>query len=157
MAVNTAATAASPLFRLSRELRDEIYKYAVVEEVIILQGTSIAEPGLLQVSKQVRAETTPIFYNRCDFLAEVRDYDFSNLKRSHVRLRKYARLFVTNLEYNAMGMIPHWPNLLCFLEDTHRDWRPNINMMIGDGTGFGAEEVVLDVLFSLVRRLRGVF
>ncbi|KAK5171105.1 uncharacterized protein LTR77_004249 [Saxophila tyrrhenica] len=51
------STTSSPLFRLTPELREKIFEYAVISQVTVPQNTTIMEPGLLMASKQVRAGT----------------------------------------------------------------------------------------------------
>lgn len=55
----------SPLLSLPPELRNEIYRYALVEGHIYINGSNADEfqqPARLQVNQQIRAECKQIFY-----------------------------------------------------------------------------------------------
>ena len=63
------------LLDLSGELRNQIWRYALVEEnAIAIPATNTSEPlqpGLLSVNRQLRAECTDIYYNENTFYLEV--------------------------------------------------------------------------------------
>lgn len=65
------------LLTLPSELRNKTYRYAVVESDIFIPMESLppTQPGLLQVSQQLRHETLSIYYRENDFCWEIRDLD----------------------------------------------------------------------------------
>lgn len=70
------------LMALPAELRNTIYRLALCQqETVAIQPEQHREPSLLQVSKQIRAETVPIFYLENSFSVQVRDYESTVLVR----------------------------------------------------------------------------
>lgn len=73
------------LLNLPRELRDEILSYILIKPqntITMLSNSycyrsevSASQPAVSKVSKQLRAETLPVFYNSNVFLAELSDPD----------------------------------------------------------------------------------
>lgn len=69
---------------LPRELRDEIYEYLVVKPTntitmlelspVFHNEVSAAQPAISRVSKQIRAESLPMFYKRNLFTAELSNF-----------------------------------------------------------------------------------
>lgn len=72
------------LLSLPQELRDQIYEHVVVRPrttITMLDNyecyrseASAAQPPLLRVNIQIRAETLPMYYDRNKFLAEISDF-----------------------------------------------------------------------------------
>ncbi|KAK3706704.1 hypothetical protein LTR37_012548, partial [Vermiconidia calcicola] len=54
--------APSPLLELPGELRNRIYGYVLVDDIIKLDSTGHTEPELLHTCKQVRKEAIRIYY-----------------------------------------------------------------------------------------------
>lgn len=77
------SVAHSPLFKLSAELRNTIYRLVLVEDhddccvepVVVDAITGIPEPGLLLSNKVVRSEALGIFYYENHWDCEVRNFD----------------------------------------------------------------------------------
>lgn len=77
------SVAHSPLFKLSAELRNTIYRLVLVEDhddfcigpVVVDDINGISEPGLLLSNKIVRFEALGIFYYENDWDCRVRNYD----------------------------------------------------------------------------------
>lgn len=78
-----SSVARSPLFRLSAELRNNIYRLVLVEDhddcciecVVVDQINGIPEPPLLLSNKTIRAEALGIFYYENHWDCEVRKFD----------------------------------------------------------------------------------
>lgn len=63
-----ATTACSLFLDLPGELRNRIYRYALVTpERILLRGENKKQPALLRVSRQVRKEAIKIYYDENEF------------------------------------------------------------------------------------------
>ena len=71
------SVAKSPLFKLPAELRNMVYRYAIVtdDRVLINKSLGIPEPGLLSVRKILRSETCTMFHLENKFTCVSRDYD----------------------------------------------------------------------------------
>ena len=87
-----SSVAQSPLFNLSPELRNMIYRFAIVAEdnVRITKTSGIPEPALLSVSKTVRSEAFGIFYFENEFFAVVERYDPATVLLAMRRSSRYA-------------------------------------------------------------------
>ncbi|KAK5728669.1 hypothetical protein LTR15_001808 [Elasticomyces elasticus] len=62
------------LLDLVPELRERIYYFALQPDTplqLASRGSKLKTPPLTLVSKQVRAEVLPIFFSKCDFVADV--------------------------------------------------------------------------------------
>ncbi|KAK5127467.1 hypothetical protein LTR85_006806 [Meristemomyces frigidus] len=69
----------SPLLKLPAELRNAIYRLSVVERnkvMISSRRPAPPQPGIMQVSRQVRAEIVSIYYKENTFGHIIRDYDY---------------------------------------------------------------------------------
>jgi hypothetical protein len=83
-ALLSSSVANSPLFKLSPELRNRIYRLVLVIDhndfftsdfVTVDKANGIPEPALLLTSKAIRSETSGIFYHENSFDCEIIDYD----------------------------------------------------------------------------------
>jgi hypothetical protein len=76
-AVDCESTKESAFLNLPAELRNQIYKEAVVEsDAIEVSRSSVpAEPGLLRVNRQIRKEVKDIYYRDNLFKFHLFDYD----------------------------------------------------------------------------------
>ncbi|KAK5117159.1 hypothetical protein LTR85_008927 [Meristemomyces frigidus] len=63
----------SRLLALPPELRDEIYRFALVEEKIVVDATRHTTPGVLRTCRQIRKEASPIFYRENAFVVVAMD------------------------------------------------------------------------------------
>lgn len=71
-----AATSQSPLFRLSAELRNKIYRLVLVQDSNIeMSAPAFRRPGLLDVSRKIRSEALAIYYYENRFRCLLPDYD----------------------------------------------------------------------------------
>ena len=71
------------LFELPAELRIRIYEDALIEEEDVeVSPTKFAPPGLLSTNRQIRHETSRLYYNDNIFKIVADAYDTRLLKRS---------------------------------------------------------------------------
>lgn len=67
-----------PFLKLPAELRNSIYRYAVVRiSPIDIDATGLQEPALLWVSKQIRQEAAPIFWSENKLRITTVDYNIT--------------------------------------------------------------------------------
>ena len=76
-------TIGSMFLSLPAELRNKIYKEALVETdaIKVSESTIPPEPGLLRVNRQIREEAQDIYYNDNLFRFPIADYDTTMLVR----------------------------------------------------------------------------
>jgi len=81
--------AKSPLFKLPPEIRDMVYRFALVDDnyLDITKAYGIPEAPLLSVSKLIRSETYEMFYTENKFLCIVEDVDAATLV---LKTRKFS-------------------------------------------------------------------
>ncbi|CAK4034163.1 Hypothetical predicted protein [Lecanosticta acicola] len=65
----------SRLLDLPGELRNRIYREALLEDPVTVTASSFIEPGIIRACKQTRSEAGPIFYAENEFEIEVRAYN----------------------------------------------------------------------------------
>ena len=116
----SSSIAQSPLFKLSPELRNMIYRFAIVtkNKVRIAKTRGIPEPALLSVSKTVRSETFGIFYSENKFLAVAERYDPAAILLTMRRLSvSDAAIGLTGIRGFALitDEDPNWNNLVKWL------------------------------------------
>lgn len=112
--------AESPFFKLSAELRNMIYRFAIVtqEQVQITKSGGIPEPALLSVNKTVRSEALGIFYLENEFSAVVEEYDPATVL---LALRRWSAFGVATGPIGICRLVlptlqdPNWNNLVQWL------------------------------------------
>ncbi|KAK0255325.1 hypothetical protein B0A54_03193 [Friedmanniomyces endolithicus] len=69
----------SPFLRIPGELRNEIYRYALLEDdtIKINKHTKPAQPGMLQTNRQLRKEAGDIYYHENTFLFGISHFEAS--------------------------------------------------------------------------------
>ncbi|KAK0831457.1 hypothetical protein LTR73_002839 [Friedmanniomyces endolithicus] len=69
----------SPFLRIPGELRNEIYRYALLEDdtIKINKHTKPAQPGVLQTNRQLRKEAGDIYYHENTFLFGISHFEAS--------------------------------------------------------------------------------
>lgn len=150
----TDSVADSPMFKLSAELRNAIYRYALVTEeaVLITKANGIPEPALLLACKIIRSEATGIFYSENSLVCKVVNFDCS-------ALRLIAREHGYGPSRTGSGIMRDdndqriWKNLVFWLRMLHRNLCCGLN---GIAVGFEAdpEECMIAALFALVYESR---
>ncbi|KAK3626925.1 hypothetical protein LTR56_019552 [Elasticomyces elasticus] len=120
MAASTSS--GSRLLDMPPELRSHIYRMAIIHNqpiVVSTQGYNI--PPLLSVCKQIRHEAESIFYYENTFETELFDYNIE-LHHKIMRHLKYLGLQKKKIDASpkSMSRMPHWPNIMHWLELYHR-------------------------------------
>ena len=148
------SVADSPLFDLPPELRNKIYRYALVRirELAITKSHGIPEAPLLSVSKLVRSETYELFYLENKFKCVVHNYDPTSVMLANRRWSALAQIPGTTLDDTIDVISIHyrgkrnWKNLVTWFHFVHQS--PSCGM---DATSHGdAEESLRSGLFKVL-------
>jgi hypothetical protein len=116
------SVADSPLFKLPPELRNMIYRYAIIDNraLRITKTAGIPEPALLSACKILKSETWKIFYLENTFLCEVDNYDPASLQIACRKQSKGSwparseRISIGNLRLSQDGQ-RCWTHLVAWL------------------------------------------
>ena len=107
----------SRLLALPAELKDEIYRFSLVQGDIRISSTGPApkEPGLLSVCREIRCDALQIYYQENDFCFDIAGFDATrhiNFCKTDGRkeLNKKGSLFTIDEEPGS------WPNLKKWLQ-----------------------------------------
>jgi hypothetical protein len=128
-APSTSSVARSPLFKLSPELRNRIYRLVLVADtwaptvdwqVVVDKANGIPEPALLLSNKIVRSETYGIFYYENDFLCIVSDCDPAPIFLLQAKFTMPFRDHPTDIEVVRDHSGGNWKNLVSWLHMCHR-------------------------------------
>ncbi|KAK5739638.1 hypothetical protein LTR17_005122 [Elasticomyces elasticus] len=108
------STTSSMLFELPAELRIIIWECALLEDLDIIVNKHLRIPSLLRVSKQVREETTSIWYNGNTFTHLIPDCNSSLVATwiQHCRALGFRQVRDAALVTGH----PDWPNLMKWCE-----------------------------------------
>lgn len=162
-----SSVAHSPLFKLSAELRNTIYRLVLVQdhaefEVVCVAVDSlrgITEPALLLSNKIVRSEASGIFYHENHWNCEVRNYDPAPvlLLQSKLKMPFSEHEMVINVTSVRRDIsYGTWRNLVSWLHLCHKRKCPPPFHEDDDLNLFGrdayAEASVLRGLFDVVKR-----
>ncbi|KAK5127539.1 hypothetical protein LTR85_006879 [Meristemomyces frigidus] len=120
---------AEPAFRffdLPPELRNRIYRFALVENASVrIERTGYARPPLLRTSRQIRAESLSIYYSENKFTVSMRAYDSTlslNFTSSLPYLKGEGRSWHLQMRTGRHYQDdPNWTNLLTWLHRYHRN------------------------------------
>jgi hypothetical protein len=95
-----ATAQTSPLFKLSAEMRNEIYHLVLLEKPsVIVSNAGIPEPGVLSSCKSIREEAIQIYYSQNVFHVRVEDWQSDTL------VGWSLKLFGLDAAY---GLKPEW-------------------------------------------------
>lgn len=118
--------AESRLLRLPAELRNEIYRYTVIDDsAIIIDVHGFREPHLFMACKEVRKEAAPIFYAENKFQIDIEDYGIAILHSFHNIIlpavhRGEAHISVfRRFAIASTSTTPNWSNVLELLREYH--------------------------------------
>jgi hypothetical protein len=114
------AVAHSPLWKLPPELRNMIYEFVVGADRVVYMDTGIPEPSLLLVSRLVRHESMPIYYQQNTFHQRQDNYKMAAI---HCIYRK-AKLILEQYNfdvglYNIIDKEPNWCDVLEYSKAIH--------------------------------------
>ncbi|TKA66663.1 hypothetical protein B0A55_09028 [Friedmanniomyces simplex] len=111
----------SPFLDLPRELRDQIYRFALLSpEPIIISRHCEFQPGLLRTNRQLRNETLEIWFTENELQLEIHDLDLPLLVRFRQLLAKYRAPGVQNVVCRWRGECV-WANVVKGLRMLHGD------------------------------------
>ena len=148
---------------LPAELRNTIYRYALVETVQIDVSPSgrVREPALLRTSKGIRRETLSIYYSENRFRYPIFAYDFTRIGKFRERMSSLAKAYKISIHTRRSSVtledeIPSWENLLRSLEADFQSYR-NCGFIQPSLAGPGKKVTVLltGAMSMLVVRMRG--
>jgi hypothetical protein len=160
------SVAHSPLFKLSAELRNTIYRLVLVEDqddccvepVVIDKISGVAEPGLLLSNKIVRSEALPIFYYENHWECEVHNFDPAPVLLLQSKLKmpfSEHPMFITITSVCRNVDRKTWRNLVSWLHLHHKGKCPSLFHGVDCHDHFGrdqrAEMALLDGLFEMAR------
>lgn len=117
----------SPLLKLPGELRNRIYRSALLEQPYVTVGrAAFVEPGLLLVCHQIRREAAPIYYGENKFRIPAPNYDSATClrwmaKRTALSLKYDVRIQCSLTLGNGSDRQPDWENALQWLHRFHMD------------------------------------
>ena len=142
----------SRLLSLPPEIRNTIYRYALVQGKISVRAPAFAtaeQPALLQVNRQIRTEAINIYYHENEFLWLVEDFDATATamwQQSSEARAQASHIF----EFEGRRV---WDNLFKWLKAFYSDETSGIGpVRLEQG---GAEVVVAaSHMFEVVRELR---
>lgn len=151
--VNQAGTATEEeppgLFTLPAELRNEIYRLVLLSQSRITIGARNHEqPALLRTCRQLREETSSIFYDENRFLTRVQDMRMV-IPASHWCI---TRIRAPNFSAHMSGTMS-WSNTLKWLERYYRGEA----IRLGSVPNCGPDRIHMNVaahIFGVVDRLR---
>lgn len=162
-----SSVAHSPLFKLSAELRNTIYRLVLVEDhdecfvepVVVDNVNGIPEPGLLLSNKIVRSEALGIFYYENHWDCEVRNYDPAPVlllqSKFKMPFSKHP-MFITITSVRREVDMKTWRNLVSWLHMYRERKCPSLFHGVDCHDQFGrderAEMALLDGLFEMVQR-----
>jgi hypothetical protein len=166
-----SSVATSPLFKLSPELRNKIYRLVLVRdpwddftnwEVIVDKANGIPEPALLASNKIIRSEASGIFYHENCFSCRVLDFDPTPILLLQSKFKEPLRKNPPDIELvrsRTKGELI-WENLVSWLHMCHRGecigLLPFEDDDFGPGMGHGPERRILEGLFSVAANCPGL-
>lgn len=149
---NHGVVVKSPLLKLPQELRDMIYRFALLsnDRVRISKSNGIPEPGLLFVNKAVRSETIPIFYQGNQFTCEVLNYDDTAIRmairKADCTMARHSLQIATVGGWKVAFRVTQrsWKNLVSWLHACQRRSSTGFTKHNMDST----EDKLIGALFS---------
>lgn len=112
---------ASPLLNLPPELRNRIYRFALIEPNTVhvhRAGWSFHQPALLKSCRQIRHEALGLFYLENKICTEIRDWSPAVRTRVNQLLAANGILSSQQMHHRFKGE-PNWANLLAWLKDMY--------------------------------------
>lgn len=140
----------SPLLRLPAELRNDIYRFALVAsgDIIIKAGlTPPPEPGLLATCRKIRSEALSIYYEENRFSFGIRDVDATMMLRFKCRVPKAIGGIV------CVGR-PNWINLKAWLETSFHTGLGMVGRRQSHQPAASPKEAMMEMCFEVMDRLK---
>ncbi|KAK4995285.1 hypothetical protein LTR66_004870 [Elasticomyces elasticus] len=115
--ISIANAANSPLLRLPGELRNKIYRMALIWGIarLQIQRGRDKQPALIQVCRQIRREAFSIFFQEAPFQVDIVGLDGTDIIEW---MRPHRGRFTNGVTLNLVGD-PSWPNLLRWMQEIH--------------------------------------
>jgi hypothetical protein len=138
------------LFRLPGELRNAIYRFALVEleALKITKHAKTPQPGILQTCRQCRTEALAIYYQENVFAFGISHFD-ATVYIDWCQTSPHRRWCKTNA---YVSRSQNWANLLNWL---HAYWRKECGGIVGNEEGkFNADAKAATHLFAMVKKMR---
>ncbi|KJX99842.1 hypothetical protein TI39_contig350g00030 [Zymoseptoria brevis] len=135
----------SPFFRLSTELRLEIYRLAVPEEKWIdVDSSGYARPALFNTCKEIYFEALPSFYADYIFCANTRNFDPAVITHWYEETKHFQNEphILPRSTWN-----PHWSNLIDWLKGYHAGSLPK--QVVSKGNMSRIQEYQEEIVRSL--------
>lgn len=155
------SVAHSPLFKLSPELRNLIYRFTLVEEkrISINKRQGIPEPTLLSVCKIIRAETFGIYYQENKFVCQLDSYDPAALclvkRKLDTNKMSNQKTGLSRYQIHVFGRgSPDWKNLMSSLLAYHQRRCAGITRVANERRS-GPELILVTGLFGMVKVAHG--
>ena len=156
---NSPAVGQSPLLSLPGEIRNRIYRYALIndDDAVAVTSSGIPEEGLLLASTQIRQECVEIFYYENNFYVPIPYYDSSVLVKWCAKLRLMHKRHQKAIDYNlkfGIGMaVPHWENLILWLKGYHDkdlDRGQHVYLPSEAPEDFTVDQMIVGGMFNIV-------
>lgn len=155
-----ASQETSGLLQLPPELRNQVYRHAIINpQAIAVSSSGFEVPALFTTCKQFRNETIALFYTENTFAVAVKDYDFSLLAKWENNIdtifnseREIADSVAEQVELVGTED-PNWSNLLCWMRKMHEGtvkYRAAAPSAFRDAN---LNEVVIGVMFAMTLRM----
>jgi hypothetical protein len=156
----TSSVARSPLFKLSPELRNNIYRLVLVNDpdadfsdvdfqIIVDDVTGIEEPALLLSNKVVRSEASGMFYYENEFLCRIRNFDPAPILLLQSKFTMPFRDHPRKIEIVRDDYSGNWKNLVSWLHMCHRGKCGGLTVQEDLCLEFRCEARLLDALFKV--------
>lgn len=143
----------SPFFTPPGELRNRVYRYALLEEGYIevtADNWDSHQPGLLQTCKQIRTEALPIFYAENSISVNIHDWNPVVKSRMNKLMIAHRIKQITPCHY--FTGTPHWANLEAWLKAVYEKKTPGISDCVGKDRD--DHRKMIGVCFLLARKAR---
>ncbi|KAK6423119.1 hypothetical protein LTR95_016572 [Oleoguttula sp. CCFEE 5521] len=130
------ATKGCPIFKLPGELRNKIYRYALVAEdsdYTVMQCRSQLVPGLLNTCKAIRHECHAIYFMENSFVLLLRSYDCVLVEKWVKAIAPYkSSLKELPKTKIVLDMHRHWGKFATWLKRVRPTVRESIGLVVQD-------------------------
>jgi hypothetical protein len=150
----------SPLFRLSPELRNSIYRLVLVRDiwdhnidcvVVVDKTNGIPEPALLASNKTIRSEASGIFYHENYFRCDVVNFDPAPVLLLQAKVQKPFRQHPMGIDVEISGYQVNFQNLVSWVHKCHRGECEGLTMQL-EIDQWDTQTGLLEVLFGVATK-----
>jgi hypothetical protein len=148
------AVANSPLWKLPPELRNMIYEY-VVGTGWVYMDSGIPEPPVRMVSKLLRHESMPIYYQQNTFHQRQDEYKMAALDCMYRKAKFIQKQYKLEVDFYRTDMVPNWPDVLEYLKAVHGG-TARVKFSVHDDMpqAVNADELLVRSMFEMVRKMK---